>query len=389
MRRRLVAGLLVVFAAGVPLAQRADPEQARVRAGAAKLYDTSILHKIDIVIPPQDVDKIPRRTDERVHCTFTIDGVTLTNVGVRQAGGVYHGYVPVSGKPSLSIKFDEFTKGQVLFGLDKLVLKNELQDVSLASEHLTYDVFRRAGLPAPLTAHARVTINGIDSGIYLMREPIDKQFLVRNFGGGFEDGNLYEIMNVREFVFDPGYPPLDDEGKKGRTRRDLISFAAAIQRSTPASFVADVTPFLDLDRFVTFVAAEAATVHWDGLTYRNNNTYMYAHPKDGRFVFIPYGADQALGLSRQFSPFEQPRSYLVQKLLSVPALAQRVRDEVARIGREPVWNRQAFSQRLDGLARILATAERSGRTGSDAARLPTYRSAIESFLQRPVPLPGF
>ena len=301
-------------------APQVDRARARVEAGAAKLYDTSVLHRIDIVIADEDVGKIPYRTTARVHCTFTIDGLTLKDVGVRQAGGVYHPYLPIGNKPALSIKFDEFTKGQLLFGLDKLVLKNELQDNTLVNEHLAYEVFRRAGLAAPLTAHAQVTINGIDDGIYLMREPINKDFLRRNFGGAFDDGNLFEIENTREFVFDPTYPKLDDEGKNGRTRQNLVEFATAIRTATPESFEQEVGKYVDLDRLVTYVAAEIATGHWDGLTYRNNNTYMYAHPKDGKFVFLPYGADQAFRAS-QFGSFGAPRSFLVQQLLRVPALA--------------------------------------------------------------------
>ena len=238
---------------------------------------------------------------------------------MRQSGGSYHPYQPITNKPSLSLKFDEFVDGQKLFGLDKLILKNELQDVSFLSEHLTYEVFRRAGLAAPLTAHAQVTINGLDSGIYVMREPVDKEFLTRNFGSRFKNGNLYEIETL-DFVYAPLFPPLDDEGVKGRTRADLVALATAVRSSTPDTFIATVGPLVDLDRLITFVAAETVTVHWDGFAGNNNNTYIYAHPKDGRFILLPWGADQTLGLGRNggFRRGNGPRSALVQRLMSVP-----------------------------------------------------------------------
>jgi len=392
MRRRrliLLIASLPVMAIAAPPAQRGgvtpapDPVEERIRAGAAKLYDTSVLHVIDIVIPLEDTAKIVRRTEERIRCTFTFDGRTLTNVGVRQAGGIFHGYVPIEGKPSLSLKFDEFVKGQRLFDLDKLILKNELQDLGLVNEHLTYEVFRRAGLAASLTAHARVTINGIDAGIYLLREPIDKDFLVRNFGKGHETGNLYEIENLQEFVFQPTAPKLDDEGKNGRTRDDLVRFAKAIAATRPESFVNDLGPMLDIDRFVTYVAAEIATRHWDGFSGNNNNTYVYAHPKDGRFIFIPYGADQTLGVSRgrRGGSFMPGRSVLARKLLEVPALAERVRQEVARIGREPVWNVKTLLERLYQVGRILPTDVQGGRIRADVSRYLAYRSTMEAAIQ--------
>ncbi|MEO8069920.1 MAG: CotH kinase family protein [Acidobacteriota bacterium] len=385
----LGATFLGAVAATAGLAQRGGaqlapvPSRAQVRAetGTAKVYDTSVLHRIEVVMSAEDAASIINRTEQRVRCTFTFDGLALHDVGVRQSGGVYHPYQPITNKPSLSIKFDEFVKGQTLFGLDKVVLKNELQDMSLVNEHLTYDVFRRAGIAAPMTAHARVTINGIDSGIYLLREPIDKDFLVRNFGDA--SGNLYEIENTRDFVFDPNYPALDDEGKNGRNRSGLVRFAEAIRATTPATFVADLSPYVDIDRLVTYAAAEAATLHWDGLTYRNNNSYVYARPSDGKFIFIPYGADQAFNGPRMNgnSSLAWPRSTLVQRLVAVPRFADRFSAEVIRIGREPVWNQRALSERLDRVARILATAETSGRTGRDVARFTSYRAAMDGLIR--------
>ena len=359
----------------------ADPARARVTAGADRLYDTARLHRIDIVIAPADAAQIVFRRPDRVRATFTIDGRTIRDVGVRQSGGIYHPYLPVEAKPSLSVKFDEFVAGQTLFDLDKLILKNELQDISFLSEHLTYEVFRRAGLAAPLTAHAQVTINGIDDGIYLMREPVDKSFLARNFGSAFTNGNLYEIENRVDFVAAPMAPKLDDEGKKGRTRADMVALASAVQAATPESFVREVSGRVDLDRLATFLAVETATVHWDSLSFNNNNTYMYAHPKDGRFIFIPWGADQTLGLGRGMMRSLTPQSWLVAQMMSVPTLAARVRAEVTRVGTEPVWNQKVLRDRIAEVARILATADQTGRTASDVARFTSFRPQVEQAIK--------
>ena len=342
-----------------------------MEAGAARLYDTSVLHQIQIQIAPEDARRILSRTSERVRSTFTIDGRTLKNGGVRQSGGIYHPYVPIAGKPSLSVKFDEFVPGQELFDLDKLILKNELQDISFLSEHLTYEIFRRAGLAAPLAAHARVVINGIDLGIYLMREPVEKSFRRGTSDPNAKNGNLYEVENVREFVNDPSYPKLDDEGKNGRNRSDLVAFAAAIRAARPETFAASLAPMVDIDRLVTYVAAEMATAHWDGLTYRNNNTYIYALPTGGgRFVFLPYGADQALGISRDGFPGfmgrqNQIQSYLVQRMMSVPGAGRAdAAAEIARIQRAHLEQGVAArSHRSRGDPRRSVSA--SGRMASD------------------------
>ena len=102
------ASLSLVARGAAP--QSADARQERLRAAIARVYDTGILHRIEIEIAADDARTILNRTTERVRCTFTFDGVVLKDVGVRQAGGVYHPYLPISNKPSLSVEFDEFMK---------------------------------------------------------------------------------------------------------------------------------------------------------------------------------------------------------------------------------------------------------------------------------------
>jgi hypothetical protein len=68
-------------------------------------------------------------------------------------------------------------------------------------------------------------------------------------------------------------------------------------------------------------------------------------------------------------------------LLGVPELAAKYRSEVARIGREPIWNQQVLLDRIDRVARILQTAERSGRTGTDVARFMSNRPVIEGIIR--------
>ena len=192
MALSLVCGCLSLRAAPAPGAA-ADVRQERLQTAVARVFDPSVLHRIDIVIAPEDVSRILNRTSDRVRCTFSIDGIVFKNVGVRQAGGTFNRFVGIEEKPTLSVKFDDFVDGQELHGLEKIILKDGRQDTGLVGEHLTYEVYRRAGIAAPMTAHAHVTINGNDSGIYVMREPINRDFLTRNFGREFSNGNVYEL----------------------------------------------------------------------------------------------------------------------------------------------------------------------------------------------------
>src|SRR5262245_55280451 len=46
--------------------QSADTRQDRIKAAVARVYDTAVLHRIDIVVAPDDVRTILSRTSERV-----------------------------------------------------------------------------------------------------------------------------------------------------------------------------------------------------------------------------------------------------------------------------------------------------------------------------------
>ena len=363
---------------------QAEARQERLKAAVARVYDTSVLHRIEIVIAPDDARTILNRTDDRVRCTFTFDGVVLKDVGVRQAGGTFNRFVPLEGKPTLSLKFDDFVEGQELHGLEKIVLKDGRQDTGLVGEHLTYEVYRRAGIAAPMTAHAHVTINGLDSGIYVMREPINRDFLTRNFGRPFSHGNLYELSYRPDPMTSPREIRLKDELEQKRTRTELVGASDAVMNASPDTFAAAVSKYLDLERYITFYAVEAVTSNYDGFSFNTKNAYLYAHPGDGRLVTIPYGADSSFWAIAQItkirSPFQPARSALPRRIQSVPELAQKFKDEVARIGREPIWDKQVLHSRLADVARVLSTAPQTTRAGADVKRFTDYRPTIEAFI---------
>jgi spore coat protein CotH len=363
---------------------QADNRQERVKASVARVFDTSVLHRIDMVIAPDAARTILNRTTERVRCTFTFDGIVLKDVGVRQAGGTFNRFVPIEQKPTLSVKFDDFVEGQELHGLEKIVLKDGRQDTGLVSEHMTYEVYRRAGIAAPMTAYAHVTINGMDSGIYVMREPINRDFLTRNFGRRFSDGNLYELNYQPDPMVSPRQIVLKDEAEQKRQRTELVGAADAVQNASPEAFASAVSKYVDLDRYITFYAVEAATSNYDGFSFNVNNAYLYSHPKDGRLIMIPHGADSAFWAIAQItklrSPFQPPRAALARRVQAIPELAQKFAAEVARVGREPVWDKQALLARLAEVGRILASAPTTGRAATDVKKFADYRPVIEAFI---------
>ena len=129
---------------------------------------------------------------------------------------------------------------------------------------------------------------------------------------------------------------------------------------------------------------EAVTSNYDGFSFNVNNAYLYAHPRDGRLITIPYGADSSFWAEARItkirSPFQTPRASLARRVQSSPELAQRFAAEAARVGREPVWDKKVLLDRLAQVNRILATAPTTGRTAVDVKRFADYRPVIEAFI---------
>src|ERR1700752_1583792 len=127
--------------------------------------------------------------------------------------------MPLDGKPSFSVKINEFVPGRELDGLKKLTLNNSSRDPTLMNEHLTYELYRRAGQPAPRTSHATLVFNGTTKGFYVVKEAVNKQFFTRHYGSLYNDGNLYE--GPWDFTEGAAAADLKDEISEMRSRADL------------------------------------------------------------------------------------------------------------------------------------------------------------------------
>jgi len=87
---------------------------------------------------------------------FTADGKTLDKVGVRYAGDITY-FVSARGLKR-PFKIDFTRSGKQFQGLTTVQLHAMPLDASKAREALAYAVFRAAGVPAPRTAFAEVTL---------------------------------------------------------------------------------------------------------------------------------------------------------------------------------------------------------------------------------------
>jgi hypothetical protein len=246
----------------------------------------------------EELDALEAEPDEYVHGSFEllVDGVTkgtlLEDVGIRLKGGFGSSRPVKTGKSGFKVRFDEFVKGQLFFGLKRLTLNNMIQDPSMVHETLTYGLFRDLGLPASRTGYAFVKLNGTTYGLFLNLETLDKISLPQWFES---TGHLYEADapgtdvttgSATAFEVDEG----DDE--------DITDLEALIEavNDEEGDWSDNVSPFADLEEMTRAWAVERYVAHWDGYAgtdapFRPNNYYLHSD-EAGVFQTMPWGTDQ-------------------------------------------------------------------------------------------------
>lgn len=157
-----------------------------------KLFDTSVVHTIDIEMDDWD-SFIENGTDEEyVNCTVIIDNEAYKNVAIRAKGNTSLSQVQTYGnnRYSFKVEFDHYDSTKNYYGLDKFCLNNIIQDNTYMKDYLTYQMMGYFGVDAPLCSYAYITVNGEDWGLYLAVESIEEAFLKRNYGTDY--GELYK-----------------------------------------------------------------------------------------------------------------------------------------------------------------------------------------------------
>ena len=158
----------------------------------ARLFDTSVVHTIDIVMDDWEGFIAGCEDEEYVLCDLVIDGEEQPGAAIRAKGNTSLSSVAAYGNDrySFKVEFDHYDSSLSYYGLDKLNLNNIIQDNTYMKDYLCYQLMAAAGAPAPLCSYVWITVNGEDWGLYLAVEAVEESFLLRNYGTDY--GELYK-----------------------------------------------------------------------------------------------------------------------------------------------------------------------------------------------------
>ena len=157
-----------------------------------KLFDTSTVHTIDIIMDDWDDFTANCKSEEYYACSVVIDNEAYKNVAIRGKGNTSLTQVESYGNDrySFKIEFDHYDSTKTYYGLDKLCLNNIIQDNTYMKDYVAYQMMAEMGVASPLCSYVYITVNGEDWGLYLAVEGIEESFLQRNYGTGY--GEIYK-----------------------------------------------------------------------------------------------------------------------------------------------------------------------------------------------------
>ena len=240
-----------------------------------------------------------------VHADFEFGGAAFTNVAARFKGnGTYLGSL-YGEKTPFKVDLNKYTKGQTLGGADELTFNNLVNDHSCLSDAMAYEFFREAGVPAPRTAYAYLSVSVEGKwdrkplGLYVMVEAVDEDFALERFGS--QRAPIFKPVTYELFkhLGDdwPAYEAIYDLKTKATPEqlRRVVDFARLMTFATDLEFAGRVGDFLDLERFAAYLACEVLLSNYDSFLSNGQNFYIYLHPGSNKFGFIPWDLDLSWG----------------------------------------------------------------------------------------------
>ncbi len=311
------------------------------------LYSSNIVRTIFVEFKSNDWEKELEdfhNTDVEVPARLIVDGNIYEDVGIHFRGSSSYMMVQQGYKRSLNISMDYAKKNQNLYGYHTLNLNNSHEDPSFMRSVLFFDIARNY-VPAPRANFVRVVINNEDWGIYVNQEQINKDFVKEWFDTG--KGARWKTPgspNGRaglEYLGDDieKYKQLYEIQSKDDTNSwmALINLCKVLNTTSTNELVRALSPILDIDGVLKFLALEIVFINNDGYWVRASDYYIYLDSK-GKFHIIPYDANETFSLAGgpgfgrgrsagvNLSPLtgiQDSTKPLRSKLLSIPVLRQR------------------------------------------------------------------
>lgn len=239
-------------------------------------------------------------------CNVRIDGQFVDSVGARIKGGLS----AFNQKRPLKIDFNTFVETRSYDGLKKINLLNADFDRPMMRDMLGYAIFRQAGIKSPRTSYARVFINDVYHGVYVVAEQVDKTFLNNRFAD--DEGILYKNKTCFIEV---------ESGENTLTYFEEMNQIAAQLSGT--AFVAAIEKVLDTDAFLRFFLVEHFINAADNPMDVDCNYYVYRIPSLEKLYWIPWDLNYGFYPGLNYGLYETGANGVFTRMMDTPQYRER------------------------------------------------------------------
>jgi hypothetical protein len=336
--------------------------------------------------PPVEGDKLPPNNFGfefvYVRAHLTLDDQSLTDIALRFKGNASYENFQRTPRRPYKIDFDRFVPRRKFKGLSSLNLSNNAFDPSQLREALSYEVYRKAGVPAPRTALAvlYLTVPGLYDhhfvGAYTLIEDVDdKPFLKSNFDS--TDGLLLKPEGIRGLpymgaaiaIYDQRYHFKSNHPNE-RAARQFIDFVKLLNYADDPTFRRDLPRYLDVDNLLRYLAVTVLITNLDSPLVTQHNFYLHTSAADGLTRILPWDMNLSFAgyggagggranLTRLVitHPWAGEQK-LFDRILSIPEYDRAYRAHL-RTFVQDFYNVPAMSALIDRMKLALAHADKS------------------------------
>ncbi|RLS81614.1 MAG: spore coat protein CotH [Planctomycetota bacterium] len=266
------------------------------------LYEPTVLRTVFLEFENDDWEQELEdfsRTDVEVPTTVIVDGKTYPNVGVQFRGMSSLMGVQAGSKRSMNLSFDFVDPDQRLLGYKTINLLNSHEDPTFLHTVL-YSEIARKYLPAPKANFVKLAVNGESWGIYINAQQFNKDFLAENYsstkgarwkvqGSPMGRGGL-EYLGEQTENYRALYSLKTADREKDWKR--LMKLCKTLNETPLENLEVALTPMLDLDETLWFLALDNALINSDGYWIRASDYAIYCDEK-GVFHMIPHDMNEA------------------------------------------------------------------------------------------------
>ncbi len=183
----------------------------------------------------------------------------------------------------------ELPDGSSFDGRRKLNLISEFNDCTMMVEKLGYDLLAALGFPAPKARFVRLTVNGVNHGVYLDQQRVDKDY-VRDHGFADADPDLYrcgrkdcEFKMWMEPDFQHEWDKKTNELEP--TNVALDQFLCAVNTTPEPEIVEVLEERLELELHLRNMVVDALIAND---TVEDSRSYVFFDAFTGRMTYVPW-----------------------------------------------------------------------------------------------------